>query len=119
MLPGSWYQIAIAQLGDTMIGDMGLHTLDDRCMEIGITIAPAFQRNGFATEALHAILDRLFREMQKQRAIASIDPRNNASIALMQRLGFHLESEEPGDMVFALSAAGYALRPQDFGGEGV
>lgn len=42
---------------------------------------------GYATEALIAILDLLFVGLGKHRVIASVDPRNQASMALMQLLG--------------------------------
>ena len=45
-----------------------------------------------ATEALSALIDMLFDELAKHRIIASIDPRNEPSIRLMERLGFRKEA---------------------------
>ncbi len=92
--PG-WYQIGIALRSDgTLIGDCGTHILDtdSRIAEIGITIGPSYQSNGYATEALEAIFKLLFAEHGKHRIFASVDPRNSPSMALMQRLGLRKEA---------------------------
>jgi RimJ/RimL family protein N-acetyltransferase len=92
--PG-WSQAGIAeQADDNLIGDCGIHVLetDSRVVEIGITIAPDFQRNGYASEALHAILHFLFVKLGKHRVFASVDPRNPRSMALMKRLGLRQEA---------------------------
>jgi RimJ/RimL family protein N-acetyltransferase len=91
--PG-WYQIAIAlRENSTLIGDLGIHILeaDPRIAEIGITITPSMQGNGYATEAIKAILKLLFVELQKHRVFASVDPQNLPSMALMERIGFRNE----------------------------
>jgi RimJ/RimL family protein N-acetyltransferase len=89
--PGEWFQFAIdlAATG-TMIGDCALHALADspREIEIGFTLAPAFQGHGYATEAVACLLDYVFGPLAKERAIAITDVRNLASIAVLERLGF-------------------------------
>lgn len=92
--PG-WYQIGIALRSDgRLIGDCATHVLDSdsRIVEIGITIAPSYQSNGYATEAFQAIFKLLFVELGKHRIFASVDPRNSPSMALMQRLGLRQEA---------------------------
>jgi RimJ/RimL family protein N-acetyltransferase len=89
-----WSQIAIALRNDNrLIGDCGIHVLetDSRIVEIGITISPDYQSNGYATEALNAVLDLLFVRLGKHRIIASVDPRNLPSMALMERIGLRKE----------------------------
>jgi RimJ/RimL family protein N-acetyltransferase len=89
-----WNQIGIALRSDNrLIGDCGIHVLetDSRIAEIGITIAPNHQSNGYATEALKAVLELLFARLGKHRVIASVDPRNLASMALMERIGLRKE----------------------------
>jgi RimJ/RimL family protein N-acetyltransferase len=89
-----WHQIALAlREDDSLIGDCGIHILEEdaRIAEIGITIDPAFQSRGYASEALAAVLTRLFVELEKHRVIASVDPRNLPSIALMERIGMRKE----------------------------
>lgn len=92
--PG-WYQIGIAlRAGGWLVGDCGIHVLesDPRIAEIGITISPAFQSMGYATEALNAVFDLLFVKLGKHRVFASVDPSNHASMALMKRLGMRKEA---------------------------
>ncbi|KPK48206.1 MAG: hypothetical protein AMS22_15750 [Thiotrichales bacterium SG8_50] len=93
--PGAWFQLAIT-IGSSgkLIGDLGLHTLvsERRQAEIGITLAPTFQGQGYATEALKGALEYLFVNLKKHRVIGSVDPRNLASIALMERVGMRKEA---------------------------
>jgi ribosomal-protein-alanine N-acetyltransferase len=58
---------------------------------IGYIIDPARQRRGIATEAVSAMLDFCFGELGLHRAQAFIHPDNTASIALVEKLGFHRE----------------------------
>ena len=61
--PGKWYQVGIYLLdGGKLIGDCGFRALTDdpEQVEIGMTLAPEFQGQGFATEAARALLDYLF-----------------------------------------------------------
>jgi RimJ/RimL family protein N-acetyltransferase len=120
--PG-WYQIGIALAGDDrFIGDCGIHVLetDSRIAEIGITIAPASQSMGYATEALHAIFDLLFVRLGKHRVFASVDPCNLPSMALMERIGLRKEGHFVqslwfkdswvDDIVFATLASEWSLK---------
>jgi RimJ/RimL family protein N-acetyltransferase len=100
--PGAWYQLGIAlRSSGELIGDCGIHILDDpRLAEIGITVAPRFQRRGYATEALRAIVGYLFGKLRKHRISASVDPRNTGSIRLMHRLAFRQEAHMIGSLWF-------------------
>jgi RimJ/RimL family protein N-acetyltransferase len=92
--PG-WCQLGISERADDrLIGDCGIRFLetDSRLAEIGITIAPAFQGKGYATEALSVIFSLLFVKLSKHRVFACVDPRNCRSIALMKRLGLRQEA---------------------------
>lgn len=90
---GTWYQLVIIhQQSQQIIGDIGLHFIDEYQVEIGFTIAKGYQQKGYATEALMPILDLLFNHLKKHRIIASIDPRNTGSERLLKRLGFRKEA---------------------------
>jgi len=92
---GTWRQLAITlRATGEMIGDCGVHVPEDKPeqAEFGITLAPAFQRRGYASEALRALLRLVFDTLGKHRAFASIDPRNAPSIALFERAGFRKEA---------------------------
>ncbi|KAA6316506.1 putative ribosomal N-acetyltransferase YdaF [termite gut metagenome] len=77
-----------------LIGDMGISFTghDKMQAEIGCTLHKDFQGKGYATEALKAMVNYLFVTLKKHRVIASIDPRNTASIRLIERLGFRKEA---------------------------
>ena len=86
--PDTWFQLAITQRADdALVGDCGLHFLNDeqRQAEVGITLAHTHHHQGYATEALRAVLDFLFVNLEKHRVFASVDPRNEAAIALVKR----------------------------------
>lgn len=91
----SWYQLAIrsAATGE-LLGDLGVHFVadDGQQVEIGFTIAPAHQRQRFGTLAVVALLDYLFTALKKHRVFASVDPRNEASMALLKRVGMRQEA---------------------------
>jgi len=120
-MPGHWWQRAVRlRESGTLIGDLGLCLPGlDRSgdangdVELGITIAPAFQGRGYASEAVRAALDWAFAR-GVNRAVASVDPRNTASVALLCSLGmrqeahfresYWLRGEWADDLVFALLA---------------
>jgi RimJ/RimL family protein N-acetyltransferase len=93
--PETWFQLAICSR-DTgrLVGDCGLHFRvgRDHEAEIGISLAPEFHGRGYATEALEAVLGYLFGTLGKHRVIASVDPRNHASLRLMERIGLRREA---------------------------
>jgi RimJ/RimL family protein N-acetyltransferase len=93
--PGTWLQLAICHLETgEMIGDIGLHFPLD-CIgqaEIGYTVSPDHQRKGYATEAVNAIAVYLFNTLCKRRIVASVDPRNAPSIAVLEKIGFRKEA---------------------------
>ena len=94
-MPDTWFQLAITlRPGGELIGDCGLHFPPDgpHQAELGITVAPAYQRQGYAAEALTVVLDYLFLELDKHRAYASVDPDNIASRRLLARLGMRQEA---------------------------
>jgi RimJ/RimL family protein N-acetyltransferase len=100
--PG-WYQLAIADRAtDRLLGDLGVHILesDIRQAELGFTLAPDAQGHGYAAEAVRAVLGHLFGALGKHRVIASTDPRNERSIALLRRVGFRLEAHHRDSLWF-------------------
>jgi RimJ/RimL family protein N-acetyltransferase len=115
--PGRWYQVGIFLVdGERLIGDCGFRTPETQPQqaEAGITLAPEFQHQGYASEALRALLDYLFVVLKKHRVFASVDPRNVTSIRLLERIGMRKEAhfvkslwfkgEWVDDVVFAILA---------------
>ncbi|WP_163322924.1 GNAT family N-acetyltransferase [Draconibacterium mangrovi] len=92
-VPDTWFQLAVVEKNNNeLIGDIGIHFIDEQQVELGYTIAKHKQGLGFATEAAKAVIDHLFGELKKHRITASIDPENIASVALLEKLGFRKEA---------------------------
>jgi RimJ/RimL family protein N-acetyltransferase len=77
-----------------MIGDCFFKVIEDdpRQAEIGYTLARAAQGQGFATEAVAALLTWAFLTFNLHRVIAVVDVENTASVALLERLGLWREA---------------------------
>ena len=91
--PGTWYQLAITlKEKGILIGDLGMHfPIEPMQAEVGITLDPAYQGQGYATEALESVLAYLFVDLGKHRVYGRVDPRNEASIRLLERVGMRKE----------------------------
>jgi RimJ/RimL family protein N-acetyltransferase len=104
-IPNTWFQLAIVNKNEDMIiGDIGIHFLADNAqIEIGYTLAPSYQGQGYGIEALKSVFNYLFSDLKKHRITASVDPNNTRSIRLLERLGMRKEgrfikSYRMGDM---------------------
>ena len=84
--------VALAD-GDRVIGTCTLARLDaaNRRAELGYSLDRTFWGRGYMTETLTALLDHSFGDLRLYRLEADIDPRNAASIRLLERLGFRSE----------------------------
>ncbi len=120
---GTWFQFAIRlQETSQLIGDIGTHFIadDPRQVEIGFTVSPAYQFQGFGTEAVLGVLSNLLGPLQKHRVFASVDPRNKSCISLLERVGMRQEAhfreslwfkgEWVDDMVFGILAKEWRAR---------
>ncbi len=88
-----WFQYAIERTEDRrLIGDVAVHLHDNLMQaEIGFTLATPYQKLGYATEAVRAVLDRLFLQRGLHKVTGECDARNTASAGLLERLGFTRE----------------------------
>ena len=87
-----WLQLAVCLNEGQMIGDIGIHFMEDKQIEIGYTLSPKYQGNGYASEAVKAVINYVFSEWKKHRITASVDPDNIQSIKLLERIGFRSEA---------------------------
>jgi RimJ/RimL family protein N-acetyltransferase len=111
-----WFQYAVERTEDrALIGDVAVHLHENLMQaEIGFTLATAYQRMGFATEAVSAVLDRLFGVQGLHKVAGECDARNMASAALLERLGFtqegrlrqqtYIKGEWTDDLIYGLLA---------------
>jgi RimJ/RimL family protein N-acetyltransferase len=102
------------KLDRKLIGDCGLKTFetDNRLAQIGYTIARQHWNQGYAQEAVRGLIDNAFYNFPTHRIIASVDPRNAASVRVLEKSGFvkeahFLQSEcfkgtWPDDAVYAV-----------------
>jgi [ribosomal protein S5]-alanine N-acetyltransferase len=80
-----------------LIGTIGLHRFVDqsrRC-ELGYALARPHWGQGYVSEALAAALAYGFDVLNLNRVEADIDPRNDASARVLERLGFRKEGYMP------------------------
>ena len=90
------FGIELAATGQ-LIGALNLHRFfpKNRRCEIGYALGSAHWGKGYASEALATGIDYAFHELRLNRIEADIDPRNTASGALLERLGFRKEGYMP------------------------
>lgn len=74
----------IIELEGETIGKAGFY----RFPEVGFILAREHWRKGYAHEALSAVLDHVFETRGVDAAVADVDPRNDASLGLLKKLGF-------------------------------
>jgi RimJ/RimL family protein N-acetyltransferase len=108
---------------DRMIGEFMLRLTSavSRQGEIGWSIHPDVQGRGLATEGAREMLRLGFEELDLHRIVAECDPRNTASIRVMERLGMRreahfienefLKGEWIGSIIFAILASEWSVRP--------
>jgi aminoglycoside 6'-N-acetyltransferase len=92
---GDWLQLALElKENGLLIGDVvfGVKQDDIRQCSIGFTIASGYWKNGYATEALTALLDYLFEDVDMHRVVADCDTENIGSWKTLEKLGFRREA---------------------------
>jgi RimJ/RimL family protein N-acetyltransferase len=92
--PGKGLQLAIEMTEtESLIGDCYLEvdSREPRQAEIGFTLSRPYQKQGFATEAIAAVVGYAFHDLDVHRIVGRADTRNIASAALMERLGMRRE----------------------------
>jgi RimJ/RimL family protein N-acetyltransferase len=92
---GDLVELAVTLAEDgSLIGDvlLALRSVEHETVEVGYIFAPAYGGQGYATEAVRALLDLAFGELGARRVVARVDERNTASRRLLERLGARLEA---------------------------
>lgn len=81
--------------GGGPVGTIGLWRIDrgNDLGELGYTLLPEFWGRGYARRALQAVLDHGFGVIGLHRIEANINPDNDRSRRLLERLGFRLEAQ--------------------------
>jgi RimJ/RimL family protein N-acetyltransferase len=88
----TWVNLAVDDGTGRLLGDVAVGLgPDEQVAMVGYTFAPDAQGRGLATEAVGAVVDRLFDRSKVHRVAATLDPANLASARLLERLGFRYE----------------------------
>ena len=119
---GMWLAVELRETG-RVVGDVVLiyNSEEHQCAEIGYVFNPDHQGNGYATEACRALLALAFDGLKVRRVTARIDDRNDASAAVLRRLGMRQEAhlienelfkgEWTNEIDFAILAAEWRALP--------
>lgn len=90
-IPDTWVQVAIEhKKSGRLIGDFGIHTLKlpINTIEVGFTLDPEYQKQGYASEAFKGLIHHLFNVLHKEKIQAIAVEQNDSSIKLLKRMGF-------------------------------
>jgi RimJ/RimL family protein N-acetyltransferase len=94
----SRYIVLKAPEGRTLAGGCGLlgpiELTDDP--EIGYGLLPEFQRQGYATEAVTALVEWIFQHLHVRSVNAQTFPGHSGSLGVLARCGFHPAGPGPG-----------------------
>ena len=107
----SWYWILRGDSEPVLIGSGGFKGCprSDGTIEVGYSVLPQYQGNGYATEAVTGLLAWAFANSEVTRVIAETLIDNERSIGVLQKLGFRRigEGSEPGLLRFELTRASF------------
>jgi len=91
--PGGWVQFTVEERGGgRIVGDVGLSVADGEpgVIKVGYTIDPAFQGNGYATEAIRALVEYAFETLGAELVRAHASAENVPSIRVAEKVGMRL-----------------------------
>ncbi len=91
---GPWYQLVVERRSDgAHLGDVGVGfgVPGERQAELGYRIHPDHQRQGYAREAVAAVVSFLIEQHDLHRFVAVAAAPNVASIGVLRALGFRQE----------------------------
>ena len=88
---GLW-AVCLKETGE-LIGRCGLHVMfiaDDGEYELGYMVSKPYEGQGYASEAVRAILEYAREELEAPRVVVKIHKENERSIRFAQHLGFEI-----------------------------
>lgn len=91
MAEGEWLRLGVETAGDgRLVGMCTLFDLNVQCRraQVGYGLASDVWGRGIMREALTALLDHGFETLDLHRVEADVDPRNEPSVRILERLGF-------------------------------
>jgi RimJ/RimL family protein N-acetyltransferase len=99
---GDHLDLAATLHDGTVVGDLVvmLHDVEHGNVEAGWIFDPKHSRQGYATEAVRALLDLVFGDLQARRVVARVEARNTPSLRLCERVGMRQEAHLVENEVF-------------------
>lgn len=90
---GEWYMVTVAdKVTGEVIGDLPMHFQSEmRTVEVGYSFTSERWGQGYAIEALGALVEWLFETVGVTRAFGMLHPDNTASAQVLERTGFLFE----------------------------
>jgi RimJ/RimL family protein N-acetyltransferase len=129
---GAVDRMLVMELDGTVIGDLYLHLHDAWAQaevadggkqaqaEIGWALSPAYQGQGYVTEATHELVRLCFEDLGVRRVVAQAFADNLASVRVMERLGMVCESRQRAESLHRtrgwVDSVLYALLRDDWAG---
>ena len=87
-----WWPAMVCLQSGEVVGDLVVHlTWEGRTAEVGYSLDRRHWGNGYATEALTALVDFLFDGLGVTRVFGMLDPANPRSARVLERTGFLYE----------------------------
>ena len=83
----NWIAAVALKESDEMVGEIVVMP-NDGCFSLGYTFSYKHHRNGYAYEALSALISKLHEQYPEMEFISFVEPENIASITLLKKLGY-------------------------------
>jgi RimJ/RimL family protein N-acetyltransferase len=100
--PGQALTLGVELTDGQLVGDVVLmfRNEEHRAGEVGYVFAPQYHGQGYATEAVAAMIELGFAGLGLHRIVACLDARNDASARLAERLGMRREAHFVSNELF-------------------
>lgn len=102
--PGEWTQVGVAARGapEVLLGDFGVRIeAEEPTAEVGVTFSRAAQGQGYATEALRALVAHLLVDRDCTRVVAITLVENEPTQRLLARVGFGAVAQDGDELIFS------------------
>lgn len=102
-IPGEWFQLALEDVSTgQLVGDLAacVDADEHRQLEVGFTLDPGHQGQGYGTEALRGLLGYAFGTLGIHRVVAVTDALNAPAAALLTRVGLRKEAHFRDNVFF-------------------
>ncbi len=106
---GDEHFLAVCLPDGTLIGNLYMEKGEFDTWEVGYVFSRACWGHGYASEAVRALIDRLFRAENAHRVIACCDQQNPRSWRLLERVGMRREAAHLQNVYFFTDEAGNPL----------